>query len=211
MRIEFEPAWHLDRVYRMADSIGEGSSSINVGSSSSTRSVFDALKAPALSDLTRKRSVHCNPPPKGKRRACGEGSSEPKSITVSQRVKEFPEECLEVTGAGKSKLFCKACREELSLKKNIVVSHVSSAKHKTGKDKLASKDAKERDIARLLREGDVTHPVGETLPMDQRAYRVKVLKCFFFGVLLFPLKRWSISENSYRREQFPPLRSSAYE
>ena len=43
---------------------------------------------------------------KGKCRARGEGSSEPKSITVSQRVKEFPEECLKVTGVGKSKLFC---------------------------------------------------------------------------------------------------------
>ena len=107
-----------------------------------------------------KRSVHCNLPPKGKPRARGEGSSEPKSITASQRVKEFPEECLEVTGAGKLKLFCKACREELSLKKNIIVSHVSSAKHKTVKDKLASKEAKERDIARLLRERDVTHSVG---------------------------------------------------
>ena len=68
-------------IYHMADSIGEGSSSINEGplsvnegSSSSTRSAFDALKAPALSDLTRKRSVHCNPLPKGKRRARGEGS-----------------------------------------------------------------------------------------------------------------------------------------
>ena len=104
MRIELEPARYLDRVYRMADSIGEGSLSVNEGSSNSTGSVFDALKAPALSDLTRKRSVHCNPSPKGTRRARGEGSSEPKSITASQRVKEFPEECLEVTGAGKSKL-----------------------------------------------------------------------------------------------------------
>ena len=140
MRIELER--YLDRVYCMADSIGEGSLSVSKGSSSinkvwssSTRSVFDALKAPALSDLTQKRSVHCNPPPKGKRRArgdSGEGSSEPKSIIASQRsrVKEFPE-CLAVTGAGKSKLFCKAFREELSLKKNIIVSHVSSAKHKT--------------------------------------------------------------------------------
>ena len=65
MHNELEPAWYLDRVYRMADSIGEGSSSVNEGpssvnegSSSSTKSVFDALKAPALSDLTRKRNVH---------------------------------------------------------------------------------------------------------------------------------------------------------
>ena len=59
---------------RVADSIGEESSSVNEGSSSFTRSVFDALKAPTLSDLTWKRSVHCNLPPKGKRRARGEGS-----------------------------------------------------------------------------------------------------------------------------------------
>ena len=137
MRIELEPA---DSMGEGSSSVNEGPLSVNEGLSSSTRSVFDALKAPALSDLTRKRSVHCNPPPKGKRRARGEGSSEPKSITASQRVKEFPEECLEVTGAGKSKLFCKTCREELSLKKNIIVSHVSSAKHKTGKDKHAVHD-----------------------------------------------------------------------
>ena len=155
----------------------EGSSSVAVDANERL-SIFDALKAPALSDLTRKRRVHCNPPPKGKRRARGEGSSEPMNVTATHRVKDFPEECLEITGAGKSKLFCKACREELSHKKNIIVPHVSSAKHKTGKDKLASKETKERNIARLLRQGDVTQPVGETLPMDERVYRVKVLKCF---------------------------------
>ena len=93
-------------------------------------------------------------------------------------MKEFPGECLEVSGVGRTKLFCKAGREDLSLKKNIIASHVSSTKHKTGKGKLTAKEAKERDIAKLLGKGDVTHPVGETLPMDQRVYRVKVLKCF---------------------------------
>ena len=75
----------------MADSIGEGLSSankgplsVNEGLLSSMRSVIDALKAPPLSDLTWKRSVHCNPLPKGKCRVRGKGSSEPKSITVSQ-------------------------------------------------------------------------------------------------------------------------------
>ena len=114
----------LDRrkIVERSSSVNEGLSSVNEGSSSSKGFVFDALKIPALSDLTRKRSVHCNPPPKGKRRAHGEGSSEPKSTTASKRVKEFPKECLEETGAGKSKLFCKACREELSLKKNTIFS-----------------------------------------------------------------------------------------
>ena len=57
--------------------------------------------------------------------------------------------------------------------KNIIVSHVSSCKHKTGKEKLGTKEARERDIAKLLQENDkVIHPVGETLPMEQRVYRV---------------------------------------
>ena len=102
-------------------------------------------------------------------------------------------------------------RGTYSLKKNIIVSHVSSAKHKTGKDKLALKEAKERDIARLLTEGYVTHPVGDTLSMDQRVYRVKVLKCFFLRAAVPIAKMEYFRELFYRREQFPPLRSSAYE
>ena len=61
MRIELEPAWYSDHVYRMADLIGEGlssidegSSSIDEGSSSSKRSVFDALK---LCLISRRRGV----------------------------------------------------------------------------------------------------------------------------------------------------------
>ena len=99
----------------MVDSLeqdGKASSSVAVDTNErSSISIFDALKAPALSDLTRKRRVHCNPPPKGKRRARDEGSSEPKNVIATQGVKEFSEERLVVTGAGKSKLFCKACRE----------------------------------------------------------------------------------------------------
>ena len=104
----------------MADSLeqdSEASSSVPVDANErSSISIFDALKAPSFSDLTRKTRVRCNPPPKGKRRACGEGLSEPKNVNATKGVKEFSEEFLEVTGAGKSKLFCKACREELSLK-----------------------------------------------------------------------------------------------
>ena len=38
-------------------------------SSSNAVTILDALKTPRLSDLTRKRKVDCNPPPRGKRRA----------------------------------------------------------------------------------------------------------------------------------------------
>ena len=69
-------------------------------------SILEALKTPKASDLTRKRKVDCNPPPKGKRKARGEGSSEQKTVSPRERVREFPDECLTVTGKGARKLFC---------------------------------------------------------------------------------------------------------
>jgi len=53
-----------------------------------------------------------------------------KASQLQSRWRNFPR----VPGEGRTKLYCKACREELSLKRNIIVSYVSSAKHKTGKD-----------------------------------------------------------------------------
>ena len=69
-------------------------------------SILEALKTPKASDLTRKRKMDCKTPPKGKRRARGEGSSEPKTVCPRERVREFPDECLTVTGKGSRKLFC---------------------------------------------------------------------------------------------------------
>ena len=52
-----------------------------------------------------------------------------------------------------------------------------------------------------MQEGDVNHPVGETLPMDQRVYRVKVLKCFLRAAV--PLTKLDyfrelLEESAYR-------------
>ena len=65
--------------------------------------------------MNRKCKVHVNLPPTGKRRVRGERASEPKSVRPSQRVSEFPKEYLSISH---SKLFCTACQEELSLKKD---------------------------------------------------------------------------------------------
>ena len=51
----------------------EESLSISEGLPTSTKSLFDALRVPALADLTQKRAIHCNP---RTCRAHGEGSSE---------------------------------------------------------------------------------------------------------------------------------------
>ena len=51
--------------------------------------------------------------------------SKPKSISVSQRVKEYPDECFVVST---NKFFCTACKEEVSIKKSIIIHHIKSEK-----------------------------------------------------------------------------------
>ena len=62
-------------------------------------------------------------------------------MSATQRVSEFPNENLTVSN---SKLFCRACQEELALKKNVITNRVQSAKHQVGKSRLVSKEAKEK-------------------------------------------------------------------
>ena len=139
-------------------------------------SLLDRLKAPRASDLARKRKVHSNPP-LGKKRSSGRvGAKEPK-IKPSQRVSEFPNEELVVSAVGR--LFCKACRETLSVKRSTISNHIKSTKHVESKLKLARKEKREMDIADALRKYDEsTQPKGQTLPDDQRVYRVKVVMAF---------------------------------
>ena len=81
------------------------------------------------------------------------GSSEPKTVSPRERVREFLDECLTVTGKGVGKPFCNVCCEELRLQRNIVANHIGPNKHKSCKEKLTVKEARERDyIAKLVSE-----------------------------------------------------------
>ena len=101
-------------------------------------------------------------------------ATNPQSVSVGQRVvlHEFNDGWLTVSH---SKLFCTACHEQLSLKNNVIANHMQSATHKVGKCRLTSKEAKERDFALSLATIDQQcHPFGETLPIEQRVYCIKV-------------------------------------
>ena len=86
--------------------------------SNPTRSLLSRLKAPTQSDLCRKRSVASNSLcGKCMKRSSGSSyASDPGSVSPQQRAKEFS---LEFIGVSGGKLFCTACREELSLKRAI--------------------------------------------------------------------------------------------
>ena len=63
-----------------------------------------------LGAIARKRAIDRSPP-KGKKLSRVEGVRAPKSVAPRQRAREFPNESLTVSNG---KLFCQACREELS-------------------------------------------------------------------------------------------------
>ena len=150
------------------------------------------------SDFGRKRKV-ASYPPTGRRQSHGFTGKEPKNIHPSQRVKEFASETLKVHN---KKLFCEACREELSLKSSVLRNHFQSRKHVEGKKRLEKKEAREKDIAEAL-EGYNTanHLRGETRQKNPQVFRIKVVTCFLrAGVPLSKLACFLelLEENAFR-------------
>ena len=96
----------------MASLIGSGctsskieestSSTTNSESHTRTVSLLEKLKAPKHSDLTRKRVVDHNLPPKSKRRSRGAHLTDPKSVSATQCISEFPNENLTVSNSTQS-------------------------------------------------------------------------------------------------------------
>ena len=141
-------------------------------SESSEASLLSVLRAPTPSELARKRNVSSNPP-RGAKRSKGSSSNDPKGISPFDRVKQYPDQQL-IVSAGK--LFCRACKEELSLKKSVIGHHTSSAKHKASVAKVIAREKSDSSIVESLqRYEDVHHPKGETLPDDAKVFRVKVV------------------------------------
>ena len=78
-------------------------------------------------------------------------ASDPKSVTPSQRVKQYKGENLTVSNR---KLFCLACREELSVKNSVITNHIKSAKHISDKKKLEAKRKADLEIIESLQSLD---------------------------------------------------------
>ena len=117
--------------------------------SSSVPTILNQLRAPTSSEIMRKRKVRVNNPPHTgartkKKPAC---STDPKTVSASERAREFKHEMIVVSGG---KLFCSVCREELSLKLSIIKNHCQSAKHADSKKKAASGKSRELDISVAL-------------------------------------------------------------
>ena len=163
-------------------------------------SLLSMLKSPPASEFGRKRKIRANAPPTGKRRSRGTSTIDLKKVQPHQRVREFPSEPFKAN-ANKN-LFCVACREELCLKLSSIRNHVQSVKHKEGVNKMELKEARQKDIADVLkRHNEATHARGETLPDNQQIYRIKVATCFLrAGVPISKIVHFRdlLEENAFR-------------
>ena len=143
-------------------------------SGSSSASLLSVLRQPPPSQLARKRKILWNSvPPTGTKRCKGSTVNDPKNVKPIDRVKQYDSDYFQVSAG---KLFCSACREEVSTKKSIIDHHINSIKHQKGKERLTSKKKGEQSIVEALKRYDTSeHPKGETLPDSVRIYRVRVL------------------------------------
>ena len=141
---------------------------------------MNILKCPTKSDLCRKRKVQSLKPTAVKKRHQPSTSNptDPKGVTAHSRVKEFPNEYLIVRN---SKLFCSACREEIALKKSTITNHIiSGGRHKKATEALGKGQAREQNIAKVLKVYDQElQPKGSaSVSMEARVYRVRVVEQF---------------------------------
>ena len=95
-------------------SMDQSTSELLQSGSPTAISLLDRLRYPTPADLSRKRHLRQNPPPKGVKTGKGKEKGDPKRISACERVKSYPNEEFIVRS---SKLFCHACKEVLALKK----------------------------------------------------------------------------------------------
>ena len=162
-------------------------------------SLLERLHAPTVSELRRKRKIHANPPPVGKKRSTQVVRKfDPQSVRPLQRVNKFLGEQL-VESAGK--LFCRSFRENVAVKQSVVQNYIKSKKHEENKERLKKKESRERDIAEALQAHDAER-VRHCL-RKHNVYRAKVVIAFMkSGISLSKLEcpdlRNLLEENGYR-------------
>ena len=175
-----------------------------------TRDALSQLRSPKASDLARSRVVSSNEKKGDSGRGPGKVSKKSTTLKtnfVDTRIREFKDEPFRKSN---NKLFCEACREELSEKASIIKRHVDSQKHKSGVKKIAKKKKRDLTVLDAMKNYDKeVHPKGEMLSDNQRVFRVRVLKTFLKASV--PLQKMDdfrelLEEGGYRLTSVPNMR-----
>ena len=87
------------------------------------------------------------------------------------RLTEFPGEFLE---RQEGRLLCGVCRIYLSEKIGSVLQHIKAKKHEQAKADREKNNQRQQSFKEALKQRADARLVGETLPLDHRAYRMEV-------------------------------------
>ena len=135
-------------------------------------------------------------------------------MSPQDRVREFSDYSLCVSAG---KLFCRACREELSVKKSVVKNHIESTKHRVSKSRLKEREKRDSDIVDALQKySKEVHPKGETL-RQHACVPCKIVRAFLKAGI--PLQKidsfreileesaFSLTGSQHMRQLIPFIRS----
>ena len=148
--------------------------------SESERGSQQDVAGPAPAAIARQRSLPKNKSLKP-RAVRSERSLKQKSIL--SRTAEFPGEGLEMRDGA---LFCGLCKDWQSEKKSSVAARTKSRKHAVSKEKAKKDRLREQSVMQALSKQKESIIVGEILPSQQRAYRVRVVKAFYEKAFHWP-------------------------
>lgn len=159
------------------ESSSDSEDDVDTSEKTKATSILDRLRPPAQSDLSRKRSIATNK----RRGSCKPPAlhKAPKSRGPAVRVLQFPNEMLSVR---LGKLFCEACRHEVSTVKSTLRTHIKSQKHQDSKSEHGKKTLGKKqmlmDARNYIKHSNAR---GTTLPDEVVVYRMEVLKTFMSG------------------------------
>ena len=144
-------------------------------------SVLSGLGRAEDAAISRPRASKLNPFGPRKRKRCGPSTRLCRK-SLHECVSGNPDENLVVQSGI---LFCEACRTQVSPKASSLKRHFQTSRHQKGKEELKKQSLRQSSIAESLRRQDkAVYPQGETLPENERVYRIEAVETFLkAGVL----------------------------
>ena len=88
-------------------------------------------------------------PPSGKRgrKVAGRKTTDPKTVSAASRLAEFPNHTFMVS---KGRLFCKACKTEVTMIKSSIKKHITTSRHEDNMAKFKLRDVGDNEIKVFL-------------------------------------------------------------
>eukprot|EP00967_Tisochrysis_lutea_P134210 scaffold236692_cov41-Tisochrysis_lutea.AAC.3 len=126
-------------------------------------------------------------PPIGKRgrKEARRKTKDPKSVKATTRLAEFPDQTFLIS---QGKLYCKACKTDVTLIKSSIHKHISTSKHKDNLAKFNIRNAWDEDIKVFLSDYFKEHPDeigGTNIAPETLLHRYRVVAgCLKNGVPL---------------------------